>query len=112
MEHVNESLESQILSQWIVDQPLLGHKAPLPGDNGWRDRLEWCPACRGLLPIPVLMSSRHALFLSILFRCLLPKAMSISRSEILRKKKAEETENVHFAKKLDQNFRDGLDLGG
>ena len=62
MQHVNESFESQVLSQWIVDQPLLGHKAPLLGDDGWRDRLVWCPACRGLLQYPVLMSSRHALY--------------------------------------------------
>ena len=50
----------QVLSQWIVDQPPLGHKAPIQGEGGRRERLEWCPACRGLLQTPTLMSSRHA----------------------------------------------------
>ena len=54
----------KVLSQWIVDQPLLGHKSPLLGEDGWRDRLEWCPACRGLHQTPILMSSRHALYLT------------------------------------------------
>ena len=52
----------QVLSQWLVDQAPLGHKAPLPGEGGPRDRLEWCPACRGLLQAPIPMSSRHAYF--------------------------------------------------
>ena len=51
----------QVLSQWIIDQPPLGHKAPIQGEGGCRERLECCPACRGLLPAPVLLSSRHAL---------------------------------------------------
>ena len=57
----------QVLSQWLVDQAPLGHKAPLPGEGGPRDRLEWCPACRGLLQAPIPMSSRHACFYLFLF---------------------------------------------
>ena len=47
----------QVLSQWLVDQAPLGHKAPLPGEDGRRDRLV---SCRGLLQTPAQMSSRHA----------------------------------------------------
>ena len=43
-------------------------------------------SCYGL-HAPVRFAYRYCIF-----RCSLPKAMSISRSEILRKKKAEETE--------------------
>ena len=35
---------------------------PIQGEDGRRERMEWCPACRGLIQTPVLMSSRHELF--------------------------------------------------
>jgi len=48
---------SQVLSQWLVDQPPLGHKEPRPN----MQRLQWCPACRGMLTDPLRLTSRHVL---------------------------------------------------
>ena len=53
---------SQAISQWLMDQPPLGHKAPRPGLDG---RLALCPACPGLHRAPSPMSSRHAILILI-----------------------------------------------
>ena len=53
---IKESL-SQAISQWLMDQPPLGHQAPRPGLEG---RLALCPACPGLNRAPSPMSSKHA----------------------------------------------------
>ena len=45
----------QVISQWLMDQPPLGHKAPRPGMG----RLVVCPACPAFFPTPSPMSSRH-----------------------------------------------------
>ena len=47
----------QALSQWLMDQPPLGHKDPRPNIA----RLDFCPACRDILPTPVPLTSRHNL---------------------------------------------------
>ena len=45
----------QVISQWLMDQPPLGHKAPRPGMG----RLVVCPACPAFFQAPSSMSSRH-----------------------------------------------------
>ena len=50
-------LNPQALSQWLMDQPPLGHKDPRPN----MARLDFCPACRDILPNPVPLTSRHIL---------------------------------------------------
>ena len=45
----------QVISQWLMDQPPLGHKSPRPGTG----RLAFCPACPAFFPTPSPMSSRH-----------------------------------------------------
>jgi len=42
---------------WIMDQVPLGNKTPRPGHA----RLIHCPACRGLLSTPAVLSSSHVL---------------------------------------------------
>ena len=51
------SEESQVLCQWLMDQVPLGNKAPRPGYA----RQVWCPACRGLLDVPLALTSGHVL---------------------------------------------------
>ena len=50
-------MNPQALSQWLMDQPPLGHKDPRPN----MARLDFCPACRDILPNPVPLTSRHIL---------------------------------------------------
>jgi len=47
----------QVLSQWLMDQPPLGHKEPRPN----RQRLHWCPGCIGMLALPLKLTSRHVM---------------------------------------------------
>ena len=54
----------QVISQWLMDQPPLGHKAPRPGFG----RLVSCPACPNLLQVPSPMSSRHVHDMSHTFK--------------------------------------------
>ena len=49
--------ELKVLCQWLMDQVPLGNKAPRPGYA----RQIWCPACRGLLEHPLLLTSGHVL---------------------------------------------------
>ena len=51
------SRESQVITQWIMDQVPLGNKRPRLG----MARLVHCPACRGILETPLLLSSGHVL---------------------------------------------------
>ena len=51
----------QVISQWLMDQPPLGHKAPRPGLG----RLAFCPACPAFFRAPSPLSSRHFLVLYI-----------------------------------------------
>ena len=48
----------QVISQWPMDQPPLGHKSPRPGMG----RLASCPACPAFYHAPIPMSSRHIPF--------------------------------------------------
>ena len=47
----------KVLCQWLMDQVPLGNKAPRPGYA----RQFWCPACRGLLDVPLALTSGHVL---------------------------------------------------
>ena len=69
----------QVISQWLMDQPPLGHKVPRPGMG----RLAWCPACPAFFRTPSPMSSRHIYdksfltYVTITFRHVLEDCMAI-----------------------------------
>ena len=55
--HVDESEESQVLSQWIMNCPPLGNRQPRPGFN----RMSCCPVCTAPDGSDIKLTAQHVL---------------------------------------------------